>query len=178
MAAIKGQAKPQTKPEERGAVVERICALYETQHATIESCCQACGISEACFRKWMSENEGFAERYKKAKSVQDENFWEEVIKPLSKTALQKLLEGGTRTEKKNEQGENANGAFTKDTESEIEVLPNPTAAIFALKGLYPDKFADRSKVEQSGQMQHTLKLDGLTADEKRQMLALWEKAKP
>lgn len=158
-------------------VVERICALYETQHATIESCCEAVGINVRTFYVWISEDSQFSERYKKAKAQQDAAYWEEVIKPLSKTALQKLLQGGTRTEKKSEQGENANGSFSKDTESEIEFLPNPTAAIFALKGLYPEMFAERSKVEQSGKMEHTMKLDGLTIEEKRQLLALWEKAK-
>lgn len=170
MPAVKGQAKPQTKPEERGAIVERICTLYETQHATIESCCEAVGINARTFYVWISEDSQFSERYKKAKAKQDTAYWEEVIKPLSKTALQKLLQGGTRTEKKSEQGENANGSFSKDTQAEVEFLPNPTAAIFALKGLYPEMFAERSKVEQSGKLTLGFDFEELTPDQAEKIL--------
>jgi len=173
----RGYAKPQTKPEERGEVVERICLLYESQHATLESCCQAVGITSRTFHLWIGENSQFSARYKKAKERADEFYWEAVIAPKAKTALETLLERNTRAEKKSERGENATGSFSKDTDAEIEVLPNVTAAIFALKGLYPDKFADRSKVDQTTQVSHTLNLDGLTTEEKRQMAALWEKAK-
>lgn len=170
MAAVKGMAKPQTKPEERSEIVERICTLYETQHATIESCCKTEGITSRTFYIWISADSQFSERYKKAKAKQDAAYWEEVIKPLSKTALQKLLQGGTRTEKKSEQGENSSGSFTKDTQAEIEFLPNPTAAIFALKGLYPEMFAERSKVEQSGKVTIGVEFEELTADQAEKIL--------
>jgi len=68
MAAAKGISKPEYTFEEKTAFVERVCELYETQHATVESCCEAVGISVRSFSLWVSQFAEFTERYKKAKA--------------------------------------------------------------------------------------------------------------
>ncbi|TXH53472.1 MAG: hypothetical protein E6Q97_13190 [Desulfurellales bacterium] len=179
MATKKGSAKPQTKPEERGEVVERVCVLYESQHATLESCCQAAGIASRTFYEWLAENAEFAQRYKKAKTAQREFYWQEIIRPLAETGLEKLLKG-QKLKTKTVEDLSFQGNLTGEraaTEKEVESSPNPTAVIFTLKGLEPEMFADRSKVDQTTQVSHTLNLSGLTTEEKRQLAALWEKAK-
>lgn len=147
MPVKKGQSKPEYSEDQRAAIVEQVCSLYESQHATIESCCNAAGIGYSTFALWCVQNADFRERYKKAKVVQDENYWHEVIRPLAKTALQKHLEVEHADKEvdvvyQGVMAKDADGSPIKQHTREF-VLPNPTITIFAMKGLYPGMFADR-----------------------------------
>lgn len=135
-------------PEQKAELVKRICVLYESQNATIASCCKACGISDRTFLLWLAENSELSERYKKAKQTQDNTYWQEIIRPLAKTAMQRRLEGETKTETKSEgewRGEGKARVFVerKRTETKSEILPDTTLTIFAMNGLYPSMFAKR-----------------------------------
>ncbi len=148
MAANKGESKPQHTQEEKWAIVEKVCELYETQNATVESCCQAVGITDRLFRLWVGQNTEFSERYKKAKEKQDEVYWD-MLRPLAKTSLQRLLQG-EETEETQITDLHFKGSLTNEQAQTIKrgkSQPNPTAVIFTLKGLYPDMFADRHKIE-------------------------------
>lgn len=146
MAAKKGQSKPEYSDKQKAEIVEQVCALYESQHSTIESCCNAAGVAVRTFALWRSQNAEFAERYKKAKEVQDENYWQEIIRPLAKTALQRHLEA---EEVEDETEVVYQGEKTGETQRTVKrVLPNPTITIFATKGIYPKMFTD--KIEHSG----------------------------
>lgn len=145
---IKGVKTRTYTPALRAELVERICELYESQNATIESCCEAAGVPERTFRLWLSQDAEYAERYKKAKQIQDTAYWQEVIRPLAKTAMQRRLEGETKTETKSEgewRGEGKSRVFVekKRTETKSEILPDTTLTIFAMNGLYPGMFAKR-----------------------------------
>ncbi len=172
MGVKKGSAKLQTNLPERTEIVERVCELYESQHATVESCCAAAGIDSRTFRLWVSQNADFAERYKKAKERQRQVYWQDVIRPLAETALQRLLAGQTlkttTVEDLTFQGSLTNERAT--TEKEAETAPNPTAVIFALKGLEPEMFADRQKVEQSGSIAVNANFGELTAEQAEKIL--------
>ena len=143
----KGEKQIKYTEEQRAEIVERICLLYESQNATIASCCQACGITDRTFLLWVAADSALSERYKKAKAVQDDNYWESIIRPLAKTALQKHLEVEYADKDVDVvyQGvpvKDKEGNPAKQRTREF-VLPNPTLTIFAMKGLYPEKFADR-----------------------------------
>lgn len=147
--AEKGQKKVVYTIEERRKISERVCQLYETQNATIASCCESAGVSIRAFNLWVSEDAEIAERYKKAKQTQESNYWENIIKPLAKTSLQRLLEG-EETKDVIEKDLSFQGSLTGDKEKTVKrgkASPNSTAVIFALKGLYPDMFAERQKIE-------------------------------
>ncbi len=149
MAGQKGKAQPKYSEQQKAEIVEKVCELYESQHVTVESCCNAVGVSDRLFRFWVSENPELSERYKKAKQNQDVFYWEDIIKPKAKTALQRLLEG-EETEDVEIRELSDKGVLTGDQAKTIKrsrSMPNPTAVIFALKGEYPDRFADRQKVE-------------------------------
>lgn len=148
MAANKGESKPQHTDEQKRAIVERVCELYETQNATVESCCEAAGISDRLFRLWAGQSSEFSERYKKAKQKQDAHYWENVIRPLAKTSLQRLLEGEETQdiEIRDLSDKGLPTGFKATTTKQSRTLPNPTAVIFALKGEFPERFADRSEV--------------------------------
>lgn len=147
MPAQKGKPKPEYDEAEKAEIVERVCVLYESQNATLDSCCEAAGISDRTFLLWRSQNADFAERFKKAKSNQDENYWQDIIRPLAKTALQKHLEVEYAEEESDivYQGAKALGIDGSPIKQRTKkwVLPNPIISIFALKGLYKDMFADR-----------------------------------
>lgn len=134
-------------PEEKAALIEQVCEFYESQNATIESCCHAAGISENTFRLWLAQNGEFAERYKKAKEAQDKAYWQEIIRPLAKTAMQRHLEVEYASEYSEVvyQGVKVKDEFGQPVlqNSVKAILPNPTTLIFAMKGLYPKMFADR-----------------------------------
>lgn len=148
MSAKKGEAKPEYTPEQKAEIIERICELYETQNATVESCCESAGISNRAFNLWVGQNAQFAERYKKAKQKQDAHYWENVIRPLAKTSLQRLLEGEETqdVEIRDLSDKGLPTGFKATTTKQSRTLPNPTAVIFALKGEFPERFADRSEV--------------------------------
>lgn len=178
MSARKGEAKPQHTEEEKAAIVERVCELYETQHATLESCCAAAGVSDRLFYLWLAKNSGFSERYKKAKQNQDVIYWEEVIRPKAKTALEKLLEG-QETEDIEIRELSDKGVLTGDKAQTVKrgrTTPNPTAVIFALKGEYPERFVERQdiNIKSVGQPE----LIPITADKIKQIEAILANGKP
>lgn len=151
MPVAKGEKKPEFTPEERADIVERVCALYESQNATIESCCQACGISRQSFSLWCAQFSAFGERYKKAKVNADEYWFEEVLRPKAKRSAELLLEIHEVVDEK-EEDMFYQGVMTKDDDgnpikkkvvSKSWQLPNPSVTIFAMKGALPDKFKER-----------------------------------
>lgn len=143
----KGEKQIKHTEQQKAEIVEQICLLYESQNATIASCCKACGISDRTFLLWLAEDSELSERYKKAKENQDTNYWQEIIKPLAKTAMQRHLEVEYAED---ESDVIYQGVLSKDADgnplkqrSRKAVLPNPTALIFAMKGVYPGMFAER-----------------------------------
>jgi len=149
MPVAKGTSKPEYSQEERAAIVERVCELYESQNATLESCCKAAGISYQAFNLWVVQNGDFGERYKKAKAKQDVHYWQDIIKPLTKTSLQRLLEGEETqdVEVKDLSDKGLPTGYTAKTVKSSKTQPNPSAVIFTLKGLYPDMFAERNVID-------------------------------
>lgn len=147
MPVKKGQSKPEYSEEQKAVIVDRVCSLYESQHATIESCCNASGIGYSTFALWCVQNKDFGERYKKAKVIQDETYWHEIIRPLAKKALQRHLEVEHEDKEvdvvyQGVMAKDKDGRPIKQHTREF-VLPNPTLTIFAMKGLYPGMFTDR-----------------------------------
>lgn len=132
--------------EERLNFVQQICDLYESQSATIESCCKAVGISYRVFRLWCTKNSDFAEMYKKARERQDLAYWEDVIRPKAKKSLLRLIEGEEFTETKEESGTTSFGPIEKTVTTTKVILPNATAVIFAMKGEYKDRFSERQEI--------------------------------
>lgn len=156
-------------------LVQRICDLYETQGATVASCCKAVGINERTFYFWLKENSQLSEIYEKAKEGADVVYWDR-LREKAKGSLEKLVDGFKVKGSRKETGETDKGHFSKDIETVDEVGPNPTAVIFTLKGLYPEMFTDRQKIEHSGEVQ-TIDPAKLTAEQKRQLLEIYEAAK-
>lgn len=142
----KGQSQTHYTDEDKTRLGKLVCELYESQGATIESCCKSVGISDRLFRLWAVQVSEVSEAYKKAKAVQDQVFWDR-LKPIAKTAFERLLTGETKTETKTENGNGANGPFEKESITKSEILPNPTVTIFAMKGVFPDMFVEKTQAE-------------------------------
>jgi hypothetical protein len=143
---MESKPSPKYSLEEKAELVKKVCDLYESQNATIESCCKSVGVSYRAFRLWTVEHADFAELYKKARNNQDNIFWEDIIRPKSKKSLLRLIEGEEYTETKEEDGLTPMGPVSKTTITKKVVLPNPTAVIFAMKGEYKDRFTDRQEI--------------------------------
>lgn len=150
-------AKPQYTDQEKAEIVERVCAMYETQHCTVATACEAAGITDRSFRLWVNDNSEFSERYKKAKAKQQVMYWQEIVRPLADTALVRLLKGETtkqtrtKGERKVSIGEDGRAIVefvaTERIITENEIPPNPAAVIFTNKGIYPEIFTDRTQAE-------------------------------
>ncbi len=150
MPVKKGEKKPEFTQEERADIVERVCALYESQNATIKSCCDSIGISIASFNLWCAQFSEFGERYKKAKSTAGENFFQNVLVPKAMTATEKLLTERPVTDEKVDEvifngvkmkAEDGTPTLKKSI-TKTMVQPNATTAIFIMKAAFPDKFKD------------------------------------
>ena len=149
--ANKGKKQTHYSDDEKIEIAKRVCDLYASQTATLESCCEACGVSDRMFLYWRQQFSEVAELYKKARLSADEIFFERLA-PKTMTALEKLINGTEYTQKKTEEGIGANGAISKEVLTEMIVLPNATAVIFTAKGIWPEKFAERKQVEHSGEI--------------------------
>jgi len=171
MAKAKGVPAPHHTDEEKIALSEKVCDLYETQNATLKSCCEAVGISDRSFYLWGAQISQIAERYKKAKDKSVEIYWD-ALREKAQKSLELLIEGTTYTERKEESGVGATGMISKTTETEIRVLPNPTSVIFALKGEFPGRFSD--KVQHTGKDGDPIKFEGVSLEDKLAALALLE----
>ena len=133
-------------PEEKRAIVQIVCDLYESQGSTIESCCDAAGVSYRLFKLWLAQNSEFSELSKKAKERECDIYWER-LQEKAKTSFERLIDGEERVEVK-EEGSDKDGYFvvSKKVVLTTKSLPNAAAVIFAMKGEFPDKYADRSLV--------------------------------
>lgn len=149
MSAEKGKSKPEYTEDEKSAFVDTICEVYRSQHCTLESACNIAGISVRTFLLWRTQNAEFADRYKKAKEIQQAAYWEDMITPLVDSSLQRLLRGEKVTEKRTKVERNGQGetVITEQTITEKEILPTASVVIFTAKGVYPDKFGDKTRVE-------------------------------
>lgn len=142
MPGEKGKRQIKHDPEEREEMVERVCNLYESQHATIASCCKAAGISYQSFNLWCNKFEELGDRYKKAKAKQKENYWQDIIRPLLKAALIRHL-AIEETTIVMERNVLVNGIPTGQKiriTTRKQTLPNVTVLIFIMKALYPERF--------------------------------------
>lgn len=177
MPVPKGTRKPEYTQDQKTYIVERVCELYESQNATIESCCEQVGIPRTTFSLWCAQFVEFGERYKKAKLTAEENWFENILKPKALRATELLLEEReieeTKTEELAHQGLKTGDSRTITTRTKQQ--PNATTAIFAMKGAFPEKFKD--KVEHSGVIKNELNLDALSLEETLQMVEILKKAR-
>lgn len=65
---MESKKSPKYSLEEKAELVRQVCDLYESQNATIESCCDSVGVSYRAFRLWTVQHADFAEMYKKARN--------------------------------------------------------------------------------------------------------------
>lgn len=128
--------------------VTRICEMYQSQNATIESCCEAVGITYRSFHLWCAANSDLSDLYKKAKQKQDLEYWENIIRPKAKRALERLIEGEERVETSEDSAPNKDGLMVVKRKRILKspISPHAAAVIFAMKGEYPDRFADRAQI--------------------------------
>lgn len=162
MPVAKGEKKPQHTHEQKATIIKRVCALYESQNATLESCCEASGISYPTFYLWCAENEEFRDLYKKAKAAAADHFFENILVPKAMTATELLLMEREIEEEKEE--ELAYQGFRTDQKRKIvtktKQQPNATTAIFVMKAAFPDKFKDR--VEHSGDGKNPIQFQNIS----------------
>lgn len=155
MAKTKGASSPHHTDEEKITLSKSICDIYETQNCTIDSACDSVGITSRSFYLWAAKISEISEMYKKAKSKSEDHFFEERLKPKVMRSLEKLIDG-FNDEQAVEEDVVWQGVISKDDGGNVvkkmkvtrsNVAPNPTSVIFAMKGLFKERFAELSKTE-------------------------------
>lgn len=109
-------------------------------------------VDEATLNNWKIDFPKFFESIKEGREVADAN----VSKSLYKRAT-----GYTYTESRTESGT----GYVRTSETEKEVPPDPTAAIFWLKNRRPRNWRDKQEVEHSGSIDSEPDLTKLTDQE-------------
>lgn len=144
MAGEKGKAQPKYSDEQKIKIGFSICEMYESQQLTIESCADANGVTYRTFRLWCVQLSELSERYKKAKENQEADFWENVVRPLSKRAIERHLSVEFAEEESDVvyQGVKAKDEAGNPVKQRTKkwVLPNPSVTMFVAKGMFPGKF--------------------------------------
>ena len=174
----KGKAQPKHNEAEKLDIGFRICELYESQWCTLESCCESVGITSRSFYLWCVQLSELSERYKKAKDISEQNYFEELLKPKAMRSLQKLVEG-FEDEKNVTKDLSFQGLPTGGKEVVVTktlVAPNPTSVIFAMKGVFPGKFKDSLDHTTLGQPITVADFSKLTTDELRALANIRKKA--
>lgn len=99
---------------------------------------QATGVCQATVFLWRREDDNFRRQFMVALDIASELHEDELFRRASEGVLEPVFQGGQMI-----------GSIRKfDT----------TALIFALKGAMPDKYADRQKVDHSGEINVTERL--------------------
>jgi hypothetical protein len=180
MGKQKGVAAPQHTQEEKIALAKQVCDLYESQNCTLESACESVGLPQATFYLWKAQIVEIGEYYKKAKENADEFYWHELLRPKLKTSLQLLVEGFDEVHEMEEdvvwQGvmvkDDNDKPMRKNKITKSRVAPNPTSVIFGMKVVFPEKTKDRADVTSDGKQIGQNPLDGLSIEDKAQILRI------
>jgi len=181
MGKKKGDSAPQHTEEEKIALAKMVCDLYESQNCTLESACESVGLPQSTFYLWKTQIGEIGEYYKKCKENADKFYWEELLKPKLKRSLERLVDGFDESQEV-EEDVYWQGVLVKDSESGLplkknkvtrsRVAPNPTSVIFGMKVVFPELTKDRSDVTSDGKQIGQNHLDGLSIEDKAQILRI------
>jgi len=161
--------------KEKIEVAGRICEQYATGLYTLESCCEAEGITYRTLRNWAEKISEISGSLKKAKIEADESSRQD-LREKARQGLRLKVTGHEVTEKRTFYDEEGN--VTKIIETTKYIPPSDTAIIFALTNADPDNFKHLRAVEVTGEVDEEPEYDfsDLTEDELRIFIKLYEKA--
>lgn len=137
--------------DEKFELVKRICDHYTNHNQTIESVCEAHGISQRTFTGWCNDNSDFAELYKKAKEFGTQ-CRKDLLREKAVSGIELLIQGFHTTETEvDEMFDKRGNLIGKRVKTKKRfIAPNPTAIIFALKNCDPKNWNDEIQIELEG----------------------------
>lgn len=141
------------KPKYNDKIVERICALIETDTYTVAEICRMVGIHRATYFEWINEKPEFADAIKKAQEARTE-----VMAVAAERSLKKLVEGYSVDETSittvGSGRYDANGKEIARIKEQKTVKkhfqPNPAAVFFTLCNARPERWKNRQLNEVTG----------------------------
>lgn len=150
--ATKGST--QRTDDDKAKLVEAICDHYEKHNQTIESVCDAFGITYRTFVIWCNDNSSFSDRYKKAKDF-GTTARKDLLREKAVNGIELLIQGFHTTETETEEMFDKRGNLIgkRIKTKKRYIAPNPTAIIFALKNCDPKNWNDEINVELQGDEQ-------------------------
>lgn len=126
-------------------LVEKICGWIEKDDYRTSELAKMAGIHPVQFNKWIAEKPDFARRVKAATERRLEHFL-----VAAKSGLMTLLKGKEYQEVTIERKVNKATGEMEDTFEKVvtkQIMPNPSAVIFALKNLDPEHFNETIRAE-------------------------------
>lgn len=136
-----GRAKVLHSKKERLEIAQKICDMYAEGLHTIVSCCEACGVSESCFKSWLKQNNEIADFYNAAKKkVAESKAKERVLKMSQHLEVMAAGECKPAVTKELIEKKDADGNVMERIEKTIEreIPPNANAAITLLNAALRD----------------------------------------
>lgn len=124
--------------DERKRIVHAIGSVYATGKWTLESCCNAQGISERTFHNWLAKSAELSDAIEEYKRSMVE-IRKQDLKKLAETGLQKLLTERTVQKKTTVVKIDASGTpMPAEVRTTEEVyMPNTAAVLFTLTNTDP-----------------------------------------
>lgn len=149
----KNKTQPKHSDKEKLQLVTAISDLYADGN-TIQSCCEAVGISFRSFYNWTKSDSKLAKIYNDARDSQAV-FFKEKLRPKSYISLEKLVEGYEYEEVKttgiNALDENGNEVFIVKGIEKIKkrVQPNASAVIYSIQSTssFSPDFVQKNKLD-------------------------------
>lgn len=154
--AKNSESKHSTKrsESEKSELVRLICDHYKQNNQTIESVCEAHGISQRTFTGWCNDNSDFADLYKKAKEF-GTMCRKDLLREKAVHGIELLISGFHATETEvDEMFDKRGNLIGKRVKTKKRfIAPNPTAIIFALKNCDPKNWNDEITIDFEGDEQ-------------------------
>lgn len=132
-------------------IVDRICALIESDSFTIAEICEKAGIAISTYYEWIDTKTEFSEAIEKAK-----DRFDEILVKEAKASLRKLVTGYTVDETKtvyepaSKTDSAAKPKIKEQTITKKHFQPSVPAVIFALTNKASEEYKNRQHAELTG----------------------------
>lgn len=151
-----GKGRPPKYTPERVAIIVNARRNGETY----DIAAKRAGITTALLYRWKNQYVDFLEQVKKAEAEHEQRYINDLL-ASAKRSLGDLVRGFDVQETKTEYESDAQGnpKIKKQTTQTKHVAPNPTAIIFTLTNLEPERWKNRQTTDLTGKLETETKND-------------------
>lgn len=133
--------------EQKTKIAHAILSVYATGKYTLESCCEAQGVTDRTFRGWVTQHVELSELYEEYKESMREISKQELRK-MAEKSLEKLVKGGEYEESVTVVTMDKGKPVVKEVRKTKKIVqPNTAAVLFTLTNLDPKQWRNTQLIE-------------------------------